>query len=230
MTDAAAVAGVTITALVCVGSIGGLVTLVVLLVHYGRKRRQQRIDANHAWAGHHGFHYWTSEPSALELSAHAPFTSGHARVALDVFRGTHRGRHLHFFQLQYRTGNGEDESTHDHQVVAVSLPASRPYLEVTHETARSRRRARDLQFENRAFNDLYFIESASPRFAHDVIHPRTMEWMLADPRARVNRWRFEGAWLLTFRSGPLRLEEVFAHADFLHQILDQVPDHVWSEP
>lgn len=213
-------------ALLCLGVPG---VAIGLAVYFSRQARQRHIARFSAWAAHHGFQYWPQEQSALELSRQAPFTTGSGREARDVLRGTYRGAHLHCFQLRYHTSSGDTENTYDYQVVAISLPAMRPLLDIAHENALTRRFAKDLGFENRAFNDMFKVASPSPRFAHDVIHPRTMEWMLADPRARTIRWRFEGSWLMTFRPGPLNLDEVFFMADFLHQVLDQVPKHVWSE-
>lgn len=219
-------AGFLLVPVLCLGVLGGVIAVAV---HFSRKSRQRRIDQCAAWAAHHRFHYWPEEPSALAISKHSPFATGHARQAIDVFRGTYRDAHLHFFQYRFKTGSGDNESTHDYQVVAISLPAMRPLLDIAHENSLSRRFDKDIEFENRAFNDKFRIASHSPRFAYDVIHPRTMEWMLADPRAHTLRWRFEGSWLMTFRKGAVNPHEAFYYADFLHQVLAQVPNHVWSE-
>jgi hypothetical protein len=212
---------------VCLGIPAGLITWAIL---HSRRVRQRRIAYCLGWAAHHGFHYVPSDPSMLAISRQPPFTTGSGREALDVFRGTFKGVHLHCFQYRYRTSDGENTTTHDYQVVAISLPAMRPLLDIAHENSLTRRFSKDLEFENQAFNDRFKVASPSPRFAHDVIHPRTMEWMLADPRTRLLRWRFEGAWLMTFRPGPIKPDEVFYYADFLHQVLAQVPKHVWTEP
>jgi hypothetical protein len=215
-----------LTPLSCLALIG---TLVGLAVYFSRRARKTRIAQCQAWAAHHGFQYWPVEDSVLRISAKPPFTYGHGRNGVDVFRGVHRGVHLHFFQYQYRTSDGENESTHYFQVVAISLPAVRPYLEVGREGMLAKSLGKDIDFENHAFNVRFRVVSASPRYAHDVIHPRTMEWMLADPRAHAYRWRFEGPWLMTFREGRLKLEEVFPAADFLCDVLAQIPKHVWAD-
>jgi hypothetical protein len=209
----------------CLGVVGGLIWLAV---HHSQRARERHVAELSAWAAHHGFQYWPEDASALAISRQVPFTYGTGHRALDVLRGTFRDVHLHCFQLRYHTSSGDSQSTHDYQVVAISLPATRPLLDIAHENSLSRR-FKDIDFENQAFNDRFRIGSPSPRFAYDVIHPRTMEWMLADPRARVIRWRFEGAWLMTFRPGRLNPNELFYYADFLHQVLAQVPKHVWSD-
>lgn len=225
MSEAASGLIVTIMMLVCFGS---LVAVMVLIFYVQRRARQARIRYCQGWAAHHGFQYWPEDLSVLGMSSQAPFSVGHSRTAMDVFRGKYRGLHLHFFHYRYRTGSGKNQRTHDWQVVAVSLPAARPLLDIDHENFLSKRLGKDIDFENQAFNDRYRVISASPRFAYDVIHPRTMEWMLSDYRALANRWRFEGPWLMTMRSGALDLDHVMHFADFLVDVRSQVPDHVWT--
>ncbi|WP_051704213.1 hypothetical protein [Glycomyces sp. NRRL B-16210] len=226
MSITGAAAALAIPLACCVALVGG----TVLLVLYTRRARNARIAQCAAWAARHGFQYWPDDPTALGISGHNPFDLGHSRRAYDVLRGRYRDAHLHCFQYVFVTGGGRSRTTHTYQVYAISLPKSRPYLDIRHENALSRRFEKDLDFENQAFNDEYRIESDSPRFAYDVIHPRTMEWMLADQRARSYQWRFEGSWLMTFRTGGHDLDQVFHYADFLHAVLGQVPAHVWSDP
>jgi hypothetical protein len=210
----------------CLGVPAGLVVLAIVA---SRRARQRRIAQCAAWAAHHRFQYWPEDRAALGITRRPPFTMGHSHQALDVFRGMYKERHLHFFHYRFVTGSDKERQTHDYQLVAIDLPAVRPVLDIGHENFLSRRFDKDIEFENQAFNDKFKIASQSPRFAYDVIHPRTMEWMLADPRAHVIRWRFEGAWLMTFRRGGLNPDEAFYYADFLHQVLAQVPKHVWSD-
>ncbi|SDD32712.1 hypothetical protein [Glycomyces harbinensis] len=208
---------------------GGLGVLIWLLVYSSILKRRRQIAGYHHWAGQHGFHYWPFEHSVLAISARPPLTNGSSRQAADVFRGEYRGAHLHFFELRYTTDNGNSQSTDYFQVVAISLPATRPLLDIRQESFMSKRFEKDIQFENQAFNDRFRIQSPSARFAYDVIHARMMEWMLSDWRAWSYAWRFEGPWLMTYRPGRLRLDEVFGYADFLHEARKRVPEHVWSD-
>ncbi|MQM24963.1 type III secretion system chaperone family protein [Glycomyces albidus] len=224
--DGAAAAFLVLAPLTCLALIG---TAIGLAVYFSRRSRNARIARCQAWAAHHGFQYRPADDSVLRISARPPFTAGHGRSGVDVFRGVHRGVHLHCFEYRYRTSDGENETTHYFQVVAVGLPAMRPYLEIGREGLLPKSLGKDIDFENHAFNERFRVVSANPRFAHDVIHPRTMEWMLADPRAQSYRWRFEGSWLMTFRKGRLNLDELLPVADFLCDVLAQIPKHVWAD-
>jgi len=45
--------------------------------------------------------------------------------------------------------------------------------------------------ESEEFNRAFKIKTAQNKFAYDVLHPRMMEWMLADQRAIRFPFRFE---------------------------------------
>ncbi|GAA2162960.1 MULTISPECIES: hypothetical protein [Glycomyces] len=197
-------------------------------VYFAWRARQKKIAMYRAWAAQYGFHYEPGDNSVTGLSTEEPFNQGHSRKGIDVFRGMYKGVHIVFFQYQYSTGSGKERKTFNHQVVAIGLPTTRPLLDISQENFLTKRFAKDIDFENQAFNDIFRIKSPNRRFAYDIIHARTMEWMLQDQRARSYSWRFEGPWLMTFRSGGLKLEEVFFYADFLIDILGQVPRHVWA--
>ncbi|GAA2303385.1 hypothetical protein GCM10009853_070300 [Glycomyces scopariae] len=206
----------------------GCGAVVLVIAYFGWRARQKKIAMYRAWAAQYGFHYEPSDNSVVGLSSEEPFNNGHSRKGIDVFRGMYKGSHIVFFQYQYTTGSGKESQTHTNQVVAIGLPQARPLLDISQENFLTKRFAKDIDFENQQFNDIFRIKSPNRRFAYDVIHARTMEWMLADQRARSYQWRFEGPWLMTFRSGALKLEEVFFYADFLVDIYGQVPKHVWS--
>lgn len=60
---------------------------------------------------------------------------------------------------------------------------------------------RDLQLESEDFNKKFHIRTENDRFAYDILHPRMMEWMLADQRALSSPFRFERGDLVTWTEG-----------------------------
>ncbi|THV42864.1 hypothetical protein [Glycomyces buryatensis] len=198
------------------------------IAYFAWRHRQKKIAEYRAWAAQYGFHYEPSDNSVVGLSTEEPFNVGHSRKGIDVFRGMYKNLHIVFFQYSYTTGSGKERKTFHNQVVAIGLPTARPLLDISQENFLTKRFSKDIEFENQRFNDIFRVKGPNRRFAFDVVHARTMEWMLSDQRAQSYRWRFEGPWLMTFRSGGLKLEEVFFYADFLIDIHAQVPQHVWS--
>jgi hypothetical protein len=179
-------------------------------------------------AAHYGLEYWPEDPfqegpSVADLMGFGGHTVHH------VVRGRYRGYHLQAFERRSGQSRLVADPSESEQVVSVALPAPRPRLQVGPETGFTRSFENDLKFENQEFNDVFRVWSASPRFAHDVIHPRMMEWMLADPRAYRYEWRLDGAWIAITWTGFLDPAELIPAADYLIDVLDRIPRHVWSE-
>lgn len=210
--------------LMIAGVVGGIV--------YAFIHRRKQVERYSQWAAQNGLHYQAQDSSIAAMSTRSPFGVGSSRTGQDVFRGMYKGRHLVFGLYKYTTGSGKNSSTHIMQFVAVSLPAPRPFLDITRETAGSKFLAmfgkRDLQLESQEFNDRFKVDTDNERFAYDVLSPQNMQWLLADVRANMYQYRFEGQWLMTMRAGKLRLDEVYFYADFLHDLVNIVPRHVWQ--
>ncbi|MDN3239922.1 hypothetical protein [Glycomyces tritici] len=196
----------------------------------GGERRQ--TSERHAFAQQHGLQYRYKDhyigPPSLRTPFQDPVGSlGATWDGFHVMRGTYRGHHMLAYECRVKKAEWESYEA-GFQVVAIALPTARPFLDIRPESDLSRALEKDLQFENHEFNQVFRVMSDNPRFAHDVLHARTMEWMLADGRARSIPWRFEGGWLMTFRRGGVNTAEVLPSADFLIDLLAQVPKHVWS--
>jgi hypothetical protein len=192
-------------------------------------RNHRRGDPIARLAAHYGFEYWPEDPFREGPTVADLMGFGGGRTVHHVVRGQYRGRRLQAFERRSGQARIIADPSDSEQVVSVALPAPRPRLQVGPETGFTRSFENDLKFENQAFNDVFRVWSDSPRFAHDVIHPRMMEWMLADPRARRYEWRLDGVWISITWKGFLDPAELIPAADFLIDVLDRIPTHVWSE-
>ncbi|GAA1668082.1 hypothetical protein GCM10009830_12310 [Glycomyces endophyticus] len=203
---------------------GGVAVGIVFLVKAAHDAEQRRRSRNAAWAAQHGLHYVHEDPSLKALTRRDPFTATRSLRFLDVYRGLHRGRHLVAYTAYERIQRSDDSTSEWYaQVVAVDLPALRPFLEVKAGSAgRSR-------FEVEVFNQRFNVQSDNLRYAHDVITPRMIEFLLTDPRARATRWRMEGRWLIAFWTGAPDKRAIAPVADFLLEVRARIPAHVWSD-
>jgi len=109
---------------------------------------------------------------------------------------------------------------HDETVAAVTLPVAFPLLSL--DAGRGGERVR---FESEEFNDRFDVRTTSPRFAHDVIHPRTMEFLMAVPPPGL---RIEGR-VMRFLVGRHDTETLGFCADFAHEFCARVPTFVWRD-
>ena len=82
---------------------------------------------------------------------------------------------------------------------------------------------RGISFESQAFNDQFAVSARDQKFAYDVIHPRQMEYLMANPPATfefVDDW----AWF----SVGAHNQPTIAHSSlFLRGFLARIPRFVW---
>jgi hypothetical protein len=163
----------------------------------------------------------------------------------------------YIYKERHGSGKNRRTVTYRHTVVALSTPSPRPTLQVSREGLGRKLLGlvgvRDLELESVEFNKTFLIRTeaeAAPgdhggaplgdadrvrvsrmsadKFAYDVLHPRMMEWMLGDQRAREMPFRFERSDLVTWDTGSIDLNRMMWMLDYLCDVLDRVPAFVWK--
>ncbi len=211
-----------------------LIAVAVLVVRWQLHKR--KVAAFQAFAAQRGWIYRERDRTLTERYLGTPFGQGFGKDAEHVLAGQHRGHGLIAFEYTYKERQGSGDSkrtvTYRNTVVALATPAPRPTLELNREGIGRKLLGlvgiRDLQLESEEFNKTFHIRTEDDKFAYDVLHPRTMEWMLADQRCRDLPFRFERADLLTWREGSIDLQEVVWMLEYLCDVLDRVPGFVWK--
>lgn len=95
---------------------------------------------------------------------------------------------VHHWQTQrtetYTDSNGHTQTrtvteNHSEVIHEISLPFVSPDLQVTNDSRWGRLfKGGSIDFELAAFNDAYDVRSSVPKFAHDVLHPRQIEYLM----------------------------------------------------
>lgn len=213
-----------------------VVAITGMIMYFQYKARQKKIAEFTAFAAQRGWRYTERDRSLVNRFLGEPFGRGHGRSADHVLRGEHRGRQVTAFEYTFKEthGTGQDRRTETftHTVVALSLPSGKPTLQVGREGFGRKLLGfvgvRDLQLESEQFNETFHIKTDNDRFAYDVLHPRMMEWMLADERALRTPFRFERGDLMTWDRDKIDLPKVGWMLDYLCDVVDQVPSFVWK--
>jgi hypothetical protein len=207
------------------------IVLVALLVVAGSKAEKERRAAMQAWVAGRGWAFAPDSPLLINRWSGHPFGSGHSRKAFNVATGTFAGRPAVTFDYRYTTGSGKNRTTHHYHVVAMGLPASLPYLQLTPENFGSAIAkvfgGDDIDFESEQFNRTWRVRAVVPRFAFDVIHPRLMERLLR-PDARLPM-RIHGPDLITWTSGRQQPQYIDWRLGLMDEVIDSVPDFVWRQ-
>ena len=195
---------------------------------------QQRRARYLAFAAERGWTYTPRDDTWVDRFEGSPFGRGSSRRATHVLRGQYAGRDMVAFHYRYltRSHNGQQQTTQTHRftVVALALPAALPWLELTGENVLTRIGSAlglaDVELESEAFNRRYRVSATDRRFAYDVLHPRTMEQLLAQPTVNLRLW---GADALLWDSGFAEPEELPGMLAALAQLVDGIPSYVWSD-
>lgn len=189
-------------------------------------RQRQLAD----WARARGWHYRTGDGGLVRHWSGPPFVGG--GWAGNVFTGEVEGRAFTAFEYGYEEGSGDNTVTRRFQVTTVALPAALPMLWIAPETGFDRLSQRlgsqDIDFESAEFNRAFTVRADDERYAHAVIHPRMMEYLLRSP-ARWQSIRIEGSTLLMWESGELSTDRLLVNVGTLAQIAALIPGHTLEQ-
>lgn len=202
-----------------------------------------RIEPKVPRLGFHGTD-WTlvgSDDSLIgRFQGLRPFGEGHGWSTSRVIAGTARGQVpltaflYHWVTTHTRTvsdGKGGTRTetytqSHEQPILALTLPTSTPSLTIGADGAFSGLfKSGSIDFESSAFNDLYDVSSDHPKFAHDVIHPRMMEFLIW---ARPPQLIMTRGMLITY-PGVHDPAAVSRLADLMTSFLGRIPEFVWND-
>ncbi len=160
-------------------------------------------------------------------------TAGFGHETEKVIRGNNDGLPIDAFIHRWKTRRTESYTdsegrsrtrtvteNHSEVVTAVNLPFSLPMLSIEGGWGGDK-----VRFESEEFNDRFTVRTSAPKFAYDVIHPRTMEWLMADPPPG---FKIEGQ-VMQFSVSHHDTEQIGACADFAHAFFARVPSFVWKD-
>ena len=204
------------------------------LAQFRQEPPQMRLGFYHrpSW------YYLASDDGLLSVVAHTHGGMNHRTsdvVHGEFFPGSWFVAFVHHWQTQrtesYTDSNGNTRTrtvteNHSEVIHEVSLPFGSPDLEVTNDSRWGRLfNGASIDFELAAFNDAFDVRSSVPKFAHDVLHPRQIEYLmgvgtmpftLADGKVRV-------------RPGQHSAEAIAFELDVLAGFFARWPAFVWQD-
>jgi len=209
--------------------------VAVAVAAYGWYRNQKRIDALAQFCLAKGWQ-WSSEDTGLTMRwTGPPFDEGFDRRARDVVAGRVGDRPFVAFDYSYvtETSNGKggrSRETHHYAICAASMPAFLPPLQVTPESALTRMGRLvgldDIDLESEDFNRRFRVSARDPKFASDVLPPRTMEMLLSRPSLH---FRIAGSDVLCWETGTTTPTNLLARSSTLAAFVAGIPSFVWHD-
>lgn len=200
---------------------------------------QKRAAALREFCRSTGWSYAASDSSLPARWTCHPFFEGRQRRARNIIRGSVGvAPNIHEFVAfdysyvtEHSDGDGHNvKTTHRYQIYAIPLPAYFPALQVTPENMLTRVGAglggQDIDLESEDFNRRFRVQCPDPKFACDVLTPRTMHALLLQPPLH---FRFEGKDLLCWESGVLKTTSLLERTSTLAAVVAGIPSFVWRD-
>ena len=206
-----------------------------LVLHAGWLQAKKRRELLAGFAASQGWTWTQQDNSWTERFGGAPFGDGDHRRADNVLQGAYRGRPMVAFDYSYQTHSTDSQghrstTTHRYACCALSLPAWVPKLEMVPEGLLGRVGTalgmQDIELESEDFNRRYRVRCDNPKFAYDVLPPRTMEALLTRDALHL---RLAGTDAVCWEDGRHSPAELLARLDALTVVLEGIPSFVWSD-
>ena len=213
---------------------GLLVVGVIILGHYAAAKRRNELSQ---WAASQGWRFSPDRISGLEhqYPGFQLLKQGSDRYAYNIIRGIFKDLNILAFDYHYETHSTNSKGhrqTHHHHFSAV-------ILETPHVLKSLFIRAEgffdklteffgfdDIDFESAEFSRKFFVKAEDRRWAYDVIHTRTMEFLLDSPRFTI---QFHGRHMFAGRSTTFKITDFQDAMGVLMGILDRFPDYLTKQ-
>jgi hypothetical protein len=207
-----------------------LILAAIVVGVFQRRHAHRRAHAVAAWASSRGLSYRPGPDRKLarEYLEFAALSGGDDHVATNVCRGAIDGRETCVCDLAWKARRSDAETS----LTAVLVKTDFPLIPLHIREERALERLgeafglSDINFESAAFSDRFHVTSADRKFAQDVIHPRMMEYLLANAA-----WPLElaGWHCLVWSSGRLAPAQLDAALALAQGVVERIPDHVRRE-
>ena len=160
---------------------------------------------------------------------------GSNRYAFNVLQGTFHQHPICAFDYHYETystdSKGNTETNHHHFSVAIletGLPLKPLFIrpEGFFDRVGEFFGLDDIDFESSEFSRTFHVTSPDRRWAFDVIHQATMEYLLAAPRFKIE---IAGTRVVVFRGSCFQPPEFEAALELATGLVDRLPNYLLRE-
>lgn len=210
--------------------------VIVAAVVYGQIQTARRKKELCQWAGRQGMSF--SEAADSSFDDRYPFsclTKGDNRYAQNICRGRLCNRDATTFDYHYETHSTDakgHQTTYHHWFSAVMFSTQWSFkpLSIRTENLLDKIGAffgfEDINFESAEFSREFCVASPDRRWAFDVLHQETMEFLLASPRFALE---MGGPYVIAHRDQTFSVADFEAAANLLAGLLDRIPKTVLEE-
>jgi hypothetical protein len=199
-----------------------------------RRRALSRAAVIQRWAAARGWVYSPSEPHWADRWPGPPFDVEAYKSVGNVVKGPYGPYSAVAFDYTFvgsqGTSRAQRSTTRNFGVVALAMPVALPWVHIVPEGLWDRAAkllgGQDIEVESEEFNRAFRVRTSDPRFAYDLLNPRTIEALLAYAPLDV---RVSGRDVVALAPGVIAIEAVDAWLGLLAGVLERLPTYVWSD-
>jgi hypothetical protein len=205
-----------------------IASLIAVALWFSAKRKK----ALAAWAAEAGLTFSSGSDHAYDnrYPHFGCLHRGHSRCAYNIATGQWNGRTLESFDYRYVTGQGKDRSTHTFSAIILGSGLPLKPLRIRSENVLDKLTeffgADDIDFESDQFSREFHVKSPDKKWAYDVLHQRTMEFLLSQPRFSIE---FDTGSAICWRNRRFDLRTRESAISVVEGILDRLPEYVIRE-
>ena len=216
-----------------------IVMLVVIaaLAIYQYYRNQQRKNDLLALAARHGWTFMPHKDYAMEtrFGAFGCLQQGANRYGYNILEGAYGDRGICAFDYHYETYSTDSKGnrqTHHHAFSAAVLETDLPLKPLTIRPEGFLDKIGeffgldDIDFESNQFSREFHVKSPDRRWAFDVLHQATMEFLLAAPRFTIE---LAGPRVMIYRASCFDPDEFVEALSVAAGIVDRLPNYLLRE-
>jgi len=214
-----------------------IAVLIVAGAIFGSQAAKKRTLALQALCRARDWQFSPGHVSSLErrFGEFSCFRQGSDRYGYNVMRGEEDGRDIWAFDYHYTTTSTDSKgntSTHHHHFSSVVVDSGLDLEPLGIRTEGFLDKMKgvfgfdDIDFESAAFNRAFWVTAKDKRWAYDVVHQETMEFLLESPRFIL---QLDGPYVLARRGAKLKPQEFQQALRLATGILDRIPADVAKE-
>ena len=214
--------------------VAAAIIVLGILAHQQAKKRRMALAA---WASSRGLAFDPTHDSQMNdrYPGFKCLRQGDDRYAYNVMEGRAGGRPISAFDYHYETHSTDSKghrTTHNHHFSAVIVATGLPLkpLVIRKEDFFDKIGEflgfDDIDFESTEFSKAFYVKSPDRRWAFDVIHQETMEFLLASPRFALE---FQQSDVIAYRGRTFKPEDFEAALEVIAGVLDRLPEYLVKE-
>jgi hypothetical protein len=211
-----------------------LVAAIAVLSYQARKKRRLAIAA---WAQSHGFVFSAERERGIDdyYSELQCLREGQNRYGYNISRGRFGEYGVCAFDYHYQvttSGSKGQTQTHHHTYSAVIIEPAFPLKPLSLRSERFTDRlaqffgAEDIDFESAEFNREFHVKAPERRWAFDVLHQESMEFLLQAPRFTIE---MRSGYAVAYNAKMFSPEDFDAALGVLTGLVGRVPQSVVRE-